>query len=740
MMELVKETVLGVIIMELVRVMGVSMEEFLTKYKCLFGKYVDYQVLRRLIENSEPIENWDIIQRAKRLALGGYDGGRDYHNHPLCSVFCNLSLDGSYPAKRYYAPRILDVDNMMPTMLIENYNYDNLFRGFSDELGMCMHSSPKDFDSFLIIMDTLFKKYFWSISASEKKDGDVSFCEYIRAVIAIVSALMKEKKQNMPYVVVEGHFSGIQKYIFSVSKVGTGGVAKRLRARSFYVNAMVSALAHSIIHKFGLPMVNILMLTGGKFYILLPNAEDTITELQRTEQQVTAFLYEKFKGALSLELVWEEITDDGIYNYSKTLTALSRKLEKKKLRLQESVLVAGEEWNTEKFVVYQDLFHKSICKACRSALVNEEREMCPNCETDTEIGGKLPKVKEFSFSREKGQYKLLDNYYLNLDISVGEEQNYLVMRLNDSNLADMYDKPAAIYHAVNDVPIHISGEIKTFGEIAQEAQGTKKLGILKADVDTLGFLFSEGLRGEDDEHISISRVNTLSCMLDLFFGGYLHHLIESKYQNIYCVFSGGDDLFLIGPWNDMPALAIEINSKFHEYTGNNSCVTLSAAICMAEGGGHISTLAERCEEKLEQVKQGADSVISPQKAGRNGIYFLGKCMTWGDFQEQIVKGKEFAEIGTKVGTGILRRLAAYSSMYQEYEKCKDTDKLIFLPLFWNDMMRNNETLEKVPDFKDSCEKLYKKASNYRQIEKQFYYLEFCIRYALQLTKEERKDG
>ena len=42
----------------------------------------------------------------------------------------------------------------------------------------------------------------------------------------------------------------------------------------------------------------------------------------------------------------------------------------------------------------------------------------------------------------------------------------------------------------------------------------------------------------------------------------------------------------------MPVLAVEINQKFHEYTGYNKCMTLSAAICMANGNGHISTLAE----------------------------------------------------------------------------------------------------------------------------------------------------
>ena len=269
------------------------------------------------------------------------------------------------------------------------------------------------------------------------------------------------------------HFSGIQNYIFSVSKVGTGGVAKRLRARSFYVNAMVSALAHCIIHKSGLPMVNILMLTGGKFYLLLPNTDDIDNLLNKVEQQVSVFLYEKFKGNLSMELVWEKVSDNHIRNYSNTIVILSRKINGKKNRLLESILISGEEWQTERFVVYQDLAHKSMCSSCRSALVESDQSMCPNCEVDTEIGGRLPKIRMFSFSRKRGQYKLLDDYYLNLEIDAGGEENYLIMLLNDLEMNGMYNKPVTAYYGVNHVPTKEHGQVKTLVRLQMKQQEVK---------------------------------------------------------------------------------------------------------------------------------------------------------------------------------------------------------------------------------------------------------------------------
>lgn len=738
-MELMKESILGAMIIGFTEGTQAIMPDFLSKYKELVERYVDYPKLKGLLERSEPAENWSIIQQAKGLTLYSHDTGGGNRN-PLCSVFSNLSLDGSYPAKRYYTPSVLDMKNIMPRPETGNYGHEELIQSFYGELEKLMYTPPKDFDAFLIIMDTLLKKYLWSIPASGKKDEDTSLYDYIRTVTAITAVLAytaQKYAEDKPYIMVAGHFSGIQRYIFSVSKVGTGGVAKRLRARSFYVNAMVSALAHHIIHKFGLPVMNILMLTGGKFYILLPNTVEVESELLKIEEKTTAFLYKKFKGNLSLELVWKKIAENEIADYSATVAELTNMIERKKERLLESVLVNGEEWNTEQFAVYQDLSHKSMCASCRSALVDEGKEMCPNCETDTEIGGKLPKIKLFSFSRKKGQYKLLDDYYLNLDISAGGEDNYLIMKLNDPDLSGMYDKPVSVHFAANNVPLRVAGEVKTFGEIADEARGSKKLGILKADVDTLGFLFSDGLQGGDNGAVPIARVNTLSRMLEMFFGGYLQHLLERKYQNVYCVFSGGDDLFLIGPWNDMPALAIELNRKFHEYTGHNPCMTLSAAICMAESGGHISTLAERCEGKLDQVKQKTDRIISLEKPGRNGIYFLGKVMTWVDFEELIKRGEDFVKVSAKSGTGVFRRLATYSRMYQDYLINGNVEKLEFLPLFSNDMMRNYKTFAADWHFLKYCEDLYKKVSNYRKTDKQFYYMEFCVRYALMLTREER---
>ena len=83
---------------------------------------------------------------------------------------------------------------------------------------------------------------------------------------------------------VVGDLSGIQNYIFDIANIGIGGVAKRLRSRSFYLSALVEAISHKLVHDFRLPLTNIVMSAGGKFYVLLPNlpqSQEKIEEFQR---------------------------------------------------------------------------------------------------------------------------------------------------------------------------------------------------------------------------------------------------------------------------------------------------------------------------------------------------------------------------------------------------------------------------------------------------------------------------
>lgn len=78
----------------------------------------------------------------------------------------------------------------------------------------------------------------------------------------------------------------------------------------------------------------------------------------------------------------------------------------------------------------------------------------------------------------------------------------------------------------NTVPIK-EGSVASFNDIGTMAEGEDKIAVLKMDIDNLGTIFSTGL---EDRNKSISRVSTLSRMIDIFFCGYINKICEDLYQ------------------------------------------------------------------------------------------------------------------------------------------------------------------------------------------------------------------
>ena len=104
------------------------------------------------------------------------------------------------------------------------------------------------------------------------------------------------------------------------------------------------------------------------------------------------------------------------------------------------------------------------------------------------------------------------------------------------------------------------------------------LGHLKGDVDNLGSIFVFGLVGANQNYNTIGRLVALSRLMDLFYSGWVHRTLESEYQHCYTVFSGGDDFYLIGPWNEIIEFSKRLQSEFLKYTGNNHNMTVSMGV------------------------------------------------------------------------------------------------------------------------------------------------------------------
>lgn len=163
---------------------------------------------------------------------------------------------------------------------------------------------------------------------------------------------------------------------------------------------------------------------------------------------------------------------------------------------------------------------------------------------------------------------------------------YLVQKISETTLEDLTSHPAQFKFMANYIPLAgegncvncagceesvkpRDGEPLYFDCIANKSGGKKLLGYLKADVDNLGSLFAYGLGDDLQDRNSISRLATLSRMLDLFFSGRIEQLLSIEYTDCYSVFSGGDDLLIIGRMRDYYGTIIEnispLNSNIVQY-------------------------------------------------------------------------------------------------------------------------------------------------------------------------------
>ncbi|NTW89082.1 MAG: hypothetical protein HGB26_08220, partial [Desulfobulbaceae bacterium] len=116
----------------------------------------------------------------------------------------------------------------------------------------------------------------------------------------------------------------------------------------------------------------------------------------------------------------------------------------------------------------------------------------------------------------------------------------------------------------------------TFQGLAASACGADLIGALRMDVDNLGDMFSK--------IENMAMLSTHSRMLNLFFKVYLNKICGCRNtdildkekakdrdwgkpgRNVSVIYSGGDDLFIVGAWDDAIELAFDIQHKFEQFT------------------------------------------------------------------------------------------------------------------------------------------------------------------------------
>jgi CRISPR-associated protein Csm1 len=409
-----------------------------------------------------------------------------------------------------------------------------------------------------------------------------------------------------PRYLVKGDVSGIQSFIFTIP---SKYASKELKARSEYIKKYTSGWLEKIRRNCA---KSILLSGGGGNFYLFANFPDKKV-LEEIERQISL---ESPEG-IYLALSW--INADDPADFEKIRTGLEKEGALKKLRKYSSL----PEFFEPVPVLEPQYFHLAGSFTKEGLPLWSDRL-----------------IKAFSAT------------------SAGRE-----------SVTESDEEP-------------VEGNIISFRHLACIADirtGTPKIAVLKMDLDNLGIFFS-GLDG-------FGQVKQASECLDFFFSKHIFDLLDKSMEqklspahlpgellllknNIYVVFSGGDDCFIIGAWDGVLEFAVLLRQELRKFIreemlDSKQRITISASVQLYSPGYPVYKFAAEAEENLHMAKYAeADK--------KDKIYIFGEIFSWEEF-EQVLEVKEaLYELIARRGESraILERIRLSGKAYErDRESC-----------------------------------------------------------------------
>lgn len=715
----------------------------------------------------------------------------------LVSVFDEIEMvnhEFKAPGNYYYRLNPLDVheDIIFPVKGQAKgpaKKYQQLFDQFENALSKL--NTKNGFTFYLENIVTILERFTWAIpSSSYKTLSDISLFDHSLSTAGIAQALFlyhKEtgtipsyKDNDEKCILLSGDISGIQKYIFGISHSSGRGVSKIFRARSFYIQAIVQSVVLEIQNQLNVYPVCRLMDSGGKFILLLPNTSFVKQELEKIDQNVQAWFRRKFKGLLTLSLAWTtHLTQQNfkMNNFKDKIDESNEALDTAKLqKLKKTFKTDGNVINHD----YTE-FNTGNCYLCEVNAADAKSSetygadgenilpVCRDCyDQIIYIGKRLPRAKYLVYG-EHGKIPLFGKIRLSIlnkkDFkpdnfchieTFTDNSGYCRARiarhlpslskeeLKNGQLFSLFEKEEGFQNMIKPLEENPEASVpKTFSMIADKSRkqledgtltGRPLLGFMKADVDNLGLIFSMGL----GKKLSIARLASLSRMINLFFSDYIVELLKQDFPDIYVVFAGGDDLFLIGPWNQTITFAITMREKLSKFCAMNPDITLSCGILTAKPRLPVRKAAEITEQYLESAKK-----VNSKNRIKNSVSFLKANISWEKFEEFIALGKKFDRAleekkRTHFSNAFLYRLLSYHKMYLNFignkKKTGDIKSGKYLSHAYYDIARNIRR-ENDNKNKEELEMLYKIFNIGGDDNHVMDYLNIPIFYAMNLNRD-----
>jgi CRISPR-associated protein Csm1 len=615
-----------------------------------------------------------IIQQADRLSASErvdkeeVEAYQDQWKHKhLASLFSKIKLLSNEEIEpKYYKHKLLtkkDYDVIIPTETAESnlqeFSYkDSDWNLFLEDLEYVLdiYESDEDFESLINLLLIVFEKYMWCIpDFTGSSETDISLYNHLKDVAGLAHAIFltqKEKSESTNLNLVIGDIPGIQSYIFDVVHKKP---AKILRGRSIFVQVLTRNLATKLLKTFGLTEVNLIMLAGGKFYLIAPDTKKFKEDYEKVMVEINNYLFNNFRMELSFNCAYHTfdykdlMNKDNPLTFGKIVEDASHKLIENRYKLfSERLFTPNIDY--EKYIWKEDYIKDdgsgsdSIKCAVTDKPIRKGRLDNKTIKTDDgflkvdeqvaaeyKIGDQITKNDFIILIDEENLLKIYPDEMTHVDKYSGKADNRIKLLLNPTfdKLKEKKNKYKNFFNnfyyleAANYCSEYFDENeskltVMPFEVMAEQNDGAKFLSLIKGDIDNLGLIMAYGLDRdkkvndkndkEEKDLTGISRTTTLSNHLKYFFSFFLNGFLadwetKSNDNKVYTIFAGGDDLMLVTPQSSALKLIKALNDEFKKFTCHNNEVHISYSITQFKDHTPIKIVADFAEHNQKDGKR-----------------------------------------------------------------------------------------------------------------------------------------
>jgi CRISPR-associated protein Csm1 len=580
------------------------------------------------------------------------------------------SLKSSFGGDRYFEPKELS-----PTEI--NYPVHDRVTDFS---AIKLRKSHKGL--------TALERFgsFVATDANEK----ISVFDLFKTVAAIQDCLRHPEKDK-PFLLVSADFSGIQDTVYTIS---SKGALKTLRARSFMLELLCEHIIHEILSVVDSNRYAVVYSGGGGFSLLLPNSEESIRKINDYRIRINEWAFDEFSGRLFIAMdampfgKEELLPDMSFRNIRQTQADNLDRLKMCKFidqfeqlftpSMPEQLRVTTECQITRRDDLLNEFMFDIGVKLGEQMSPDNKYEdgriwVSESCYHQFRIGDKLATAQ--SVFRSQKTLEGTEPYFKYPDTNWSKEhQSWVYYRIGDqqSKSADCW----LMNDWTDGQPILYANYVRKHGELSEYAKkleneslkeekrtakpnhtatfqglsasscGADLIGALRMDVDDMGNLFSSiG---------TLTELSVKSRMLNLFFKVYLNQICAANLgggffptdiakkncsvknghgdigRNVSVIYAGGDDLFILGAWDEATELAFDIQRCFSLFTGETlnkekktvaGGLGISGGLTLHQSKFPLYQMAKKSGEAEHVAKNDKDNQNDEIEKNRISLFF-----------------------------------------------------------------------------------------------------------------------